>query len=346
MKSKVLLALGMFFGLLLPAHGQDDVGYLSLKQTIPLARVQGGFNHMSVDSEHKRLFVTAPASKTLEIVDLTSGKPLRSLEGEAPAAVRYASEFNQLYVTRGESVYFYDGTTFDLVTKVDLQCRLDELQYHPTAKQLFAGCMTDGKTGIKVIGIPDGKPLGEIKLPARPQGLVLELKGTRVFANMPSLNKVAVIDREKQTLTTTWPVKGSCGNYPISLDEFRHRLFAGCRKPASVIVVDTNTGASLASVAIAGDTDDLFYDSVLQLVYASCGAGSLDIVTQGNGDAYRFNSRIETAAGARTSAFSSELSSFFVGVPRRGSEPAKILVFLIDDVVTRLRQRTEEWHAF
>jgi len=133
MKSKGLLSLGVFLGLLVSAQGQD-VGYLSLTQTIPLAHVKGGFNHMSVDAERQLLFATAPTNKTLEIVDLKSGKSLRSLDGEAPAAVRFAPEFNQLYVTRGQSVYIYDGTTFNVVTKVDLQCSLDELQYDPAAE--------------------------------------------------------------------------------------------------------------------------------------------------------------------------------------------------------------------
>ncbi len=343
MKKKVFLSLGVFLGLLVPAQGQD-VGYLSLNQTIPLTHVQGGFNHMSVDPGRKLLFATAPANKSLEIIDLNVGKPLRGLDGETPAAVRFAPEFNQLYATRGESVYIYDSKSFDVVAKVDLQCRLDELQYDSTSKQLFVGCMTDGKTAIKVVSIPDGKPLGEIKLPARPQGFVLEMKGKRIFANMASLNKVAVIDREKQTLTTTWPVKEAGGNYPIALDEFRNRLFVGCRGPARVVVFDTTTGNALASIPISGDADDMFYDSVLQLVYVSCGEGFLDIVTQGNGDAYRFNSRLETASGARNSAFSSELSSVFVAVPRRGKEPAEIRVFLIDDVVTRLH--SGKWQAF
>ena len=342
MKNKALVSLGVFLGLLLPSRGQD-VGYLTLNQTIPLAHVQGGFNHMSVDPAKKLLFATAPTNKTLEIVDINSGKSLRSLDGEAPAAVRFAPEFNQLYATRGESVYIYDGKTFNLATKVDLQCRLDELQYDPASKQLFVGCMTDGKAAIKVVSIPNGKPLGEIRLPAKPQGFILELKGKRIFANMPSLNKVAVIDREKQTLTTTWLLKDAGGNYPIALDEFRHRLFVGCRGPARVVVFDTTTGDALTSVAIGGDTDDLFYDAVVQLVYISCGEGFLDIVMQGNGDVYKFEARLETAAGARTSAYSSELSSVFVGVPRRGNEPAEIRVFLIDDVVTRLH--LEKWQG-
>src|SRR5260370_2639650 len=110
MKSKALLGLGVLLGLVLPARGQD-VGYVSLNQTIPLRHVQGGFNHMSVDSGHKLLFATAPTNKTLEIVDLKSGKSLRSLDGEAPPPVTFPPEFNHLYATPSETLYTYAANT-------------------------------------------------------------------------------------------------------------------------------------------------------------------------------------------------------------------------------------------
>jgi len=37
--------------------------------------------------------------------------------------------------------------------------------------------------------------------------------------------------------------------------------------------------------------------------------------------------RIPTVAGARTSTFASQLNGFYLGVPRRGDEPAEIRVF-------------------
>src|SRR5579859_1530588 len=152
--------------------------------TISLPNIQGGFNHMSVDAQHKRLFAAATTNKTLEIIDLNSRKPWRSLEGEKPAAARYAPEFNQLYVPRGQSLSIYDGATFALTATVDLQSNLDELQYDARAKQLYVGCMTGGKTGIAVIEIPEGKLLGLIVLPAKPQGIAVEHNGKRIFANM------------------------------------------------------------------------------------------------------------------------------------------------------------------
>src|SRR6516225_5655070 len=161
MKTPSILALAAVCSLL-PAIGQDKSA-LALTKTIPLPDIPGGFNHMSVDAERQRLFLTATTKKTVEIIDLKSGKPWRSLTGDGPAAALFAPEFNQLYVTRGHNVCIYDGTSFDLVATVPLDSSLDELQYDPNAKRLYVGCMTSN--AIAIIGIPDGKPKGEIKLP-------------------------------------------------------------------------------------------------------------------------------------------------------------------------------------
>jgi hypothetical protein len=108
------------------AFGQESRP-LVLSQTIALPNIQGGFNHMSVDAAHQRLFAAAPTNKALEVIDLATGKPLRSLEGERPAATLYAPEFNQLYVSRGQGLSIYDGKTLKLLTSIDLETSVDEL---------------------------------------------------------------------------------------------------------------------------------------------------------------------------------------------------------------------------
>ncbi|SRR5712692_3962677 len=328
MKYTPIFILAIVVCFLSLAHGQESAS-LVLSQTISLPSVQGGFNHMSVDAEHQRLFAAAPTNKTLEVVDLRSGKPWRSLEGEKPAAARYAPEFNQLYVPRGQSLYIYDGKTFDLIASIDLESNLDELQYNARAKQLYVGCMTADKTGIAVIAIPEGKLLGKIGLPAKPQGIAVEQEGTRVYANIPSLKQIAVMDREKRTLLSAWPLEDVQGNTPIGLDEAHHRLFVGARHPAQLVVLDTSTGKPVANIETNSDADDIFYDSTHKRIYVSCGEGFIDVIEQRDANHYKLHARIPTIAGARTSAFSAQLNGFYLGVPQRGDQPAELRIFKV-----------------
>jgi hypothetical protein len=73
MKTVCILSL-IAVCLVLQANGQDK-GPVILSKTISLPEVAGGFNHISVDAKHERLFVTATTKKTLEIIDLNAGKP-------------------------------------------------------------------------------------------------------------------------------------------------------------------------------------------------------------------------------------------------------------------------------
>ena len=240
MKTVPILALTAVCSLF-SVNGQEK-NSVTLVKSIPLPDVPGGFNHMSVDAEQQHLFVTATTKKTLEIIDLKAGKPVRTMTGDGPAAALFAPEFNQLYVRHGHNVCVYDGTSFDLVATVSLDSSLDELQYDPDAKRLYVGCMTSNKTAIAVISIPDAKRNGEINLPAKPQGFVVEQKGNRIFANIPGLKQIAVLDRKKQITLPSWGLKDVAGNYPIALDEAKHRLFVGCRRPPELAVLDTDTG--------------------------------------------------------------------------------------------------------
>jgi hypothetical protein len=111
------------------------------------------------------------------------------------------------------------------------------------------------------------------------------------------------------------------------LDESSRRLFVGCRKPAKLLVLNTDSGKTVAAVDCVGDTDDLFYDAATKRVYVSGGDGAISIIEQVDADTYRPAGTVKTAAGARTSLFVPELRRLYVAVPHRGNQGAEIRVF-------------------
>jgi len=125
----------------------------------------------------------------------------------------------------------------------------------------------------------------------------------------------------------TWALEEAKANFPMSLDESRHRLFVGCRSPAKLLIYDSSLGRLITSVGISSDTDDLFYDGSCKLVYVSCGVGMIDVIKQGEGDDYEMMKSIPTAPGARTSLFIPELKLLCLAVPHRASQAAEVRVY-------------------
>ncbi len=188
-----------------------------------------------------------------------------------------------------------------------------------------------GDGALAIIDSATLKLTGSIKLAAHPESFQLEKNGNRIFVNLPDAKQIAVIDRNNQIVTATWPMKEFQANFPMALDEVHHRLFVGCRKPARLVVFDISNGKPVSDLAIAGDADDLFYDAAHSRLYVSCGEGFIDVISQRSSDKYQFCERIQTRSGARTGFFSPELNQFYIAVPKRGDESAELRIFNAQD---------------
>jgi len=145
--------------------------------------------------------------------------------------------------------------------------------------------------------------------------------------NVPDAKQIAVVDRVRREQIAAIPMEDFRGNFPMALDEPSQRLFIGCRQPSHLVVLDSNTLKRVADVAIADDTDDLFYDAKRKRVLVSCGAGFIDVIEQTSADKYAEVARIATSAGARTSLFSPELNRYFVAVPHHEQQKAEVRIY-------------------
>jgi hypothetical protein len=104
-------------------------------------------------------------------------------------------------------------------------------------------------------------------------------------------------------------------------------LFIGTRKPPRLLVIDTETGTTIARSGACGDTDDLFYDSTTGRSYLSGGDGCVDVFRQAAPSAYERIDRLTTLRGARTSLWVPGAHRLYVAVPHRGAQKAEVLVF-------------------
>src|SRR6202045_4795813 len=62
------------------AHAQTGAP-LKLIQTIPLPNVEGYFDHMAVDVKGHRLFVPGEHQRTIEVINLRTGKVIHTITG-------------------------------------------------------------------------------------------------------------------------------------------------------------------------------------------------------------------------------------------------------------------------
>jgi DNA-binding beta-propeller fold protein YncE len=315
-------------GMLFPAacaYGQDDLAPLRFEKEIPLTGVEGRIDHFSVDAPGKRIFIAALENGTVEVVDLAKGKRTAEIRGlKEPQGLYYDDATSRLYVaSAGDgTLRIYEGEGLTLWSTLEFGDDADNVRYDENTSQIWVGY---GSGGLGVVA--EGKKAGEIPLGSHPESFQLEHSGSRVFVNVPKEFGVAVVDRTKHAVISKWGLGRTFANYPMALDERDGRLFVGCRLPARLVILDTNSGQVVAKLPVVGDTDDVFFDPTRRLVYVIGGEGAVDIFRMHDPNRYDHVGRTNTAAGARTGLFVSGLDRLFVAAPHRGSQMAKLLVY-------------------
>src|SRR6266700_234675 len=321
----------------------QESSVLSLKTHIALPNVKGRIDHFTVDLKGQRLFMAAVGNNTLEVIDLKSGKQVRTITDlEEPQGVFYDASTNHLFVACGGDgvTKMFDGTTFQILATVKFPDDADNIRYDARSKSVIVGYAgakelrkrTEGTGGLGFIDA-SGKKTRDIVIDAHPESFRLEEHGTRIFVNVPDKQEIEVIDAVKRTVLARWPVTSAQNNFPMALDEAHHRLLVGTRTPPRLLVFDTVAGKQVAALefgkpgVVNGNTDDLFYDSARSRIYLLNGLGSIDVFQQKDPDTYERVASLATPPGSRTGLFVPDWGKLFVAVLQQGTKNAEVRVY-------------------
>ena len=297
---------------------------MALERTISLGQVAGRIDHLAIDLAGKRLFVSELGANSVAVVDLESGRVIRQIDGlREPQGISVSPETGLIAIaSAGDgSVRLFKADDLAPTGAIELGDDADNIR-SDRAGRLVIGY---GSGGLATLDTATGQKVGDIALPAHPEGFEIDPRRNRIYVNLPTAHEVAVIDAASRKIIAKWGPWLAVGNFPMALDDASDRLFSGYRWPPSIVAIDTASGEILNRVGSCGDADDLFYDGGRKRLYASCGDGHVVIFDAARD--LRETSRISTRKGARTSLFVPTLDRLFVAIPMFGDQLAEIRVY-------------------
>jgi hypothetical protein len=298
---------------------------LELAYTVPLPDVRGRIDHFALDKEDGRLFVAALGNGSVEVIDLRARTRSARITGlHEPQGIGYVPRSKRLFVAdAGGGVDVFDGWPLQRTARIDGLDDADNVRYDASARRIYVGY----GHALALVDVSTHALAGSIDLAGHPESFQLASSGSRIFVNVPTARHIAIVDRDKRTVIGQWPIDDASANFPMALDEANHRLFVATRRPALLLVYDTQRGTRVATVRIGGDADDLFFDAKRRQLYVVCGEGVVDIVQQRDADHYASAEQVPTVRGARTGWFADDV--LYVAVPARGTSPAEIRAYAI-----------------
>ena len=302
--------------------------------TIPLPEVSGRIDHLAVDLRGKRVFLAALEKNTVEVVNVETRAVSQTVEGfQKPQGLLYLANLHRLFVASGKdgTLKALDGLPLKPSVSATVSLGADAIGYDPKTNEIYVG--SGGSDAGKERGdltIFDARTLrrkAALTADAHAGASVPDGSGKRMFVLVPEKSEVMIVDRPTHSVKATWTIPGIQKDVAIALDEKDHRLFLGVRTPPSILVLNSDTGEKVASVATAGTLDGLSFDAATRRIYTTGGEGFLDVTQQVDADHYRQIARIATGPIARTSLFVPEWNRLFVAVPRDKDRTAELRVF-------------------
>jgi len=306
---------------------------LRLVQTIALPKVQGRIDHFNVDTKHRRLFIAALGNHSIEVVDLKSGKWVRSLAGfKKPQGVWYVESIDKLFIADGEdgNCKVYRGSDLRLLNTIPLDLGPDHEAYDPVRKALYVGYGgEDAGRNYGELGIIDtvaNKHTGDVRTDAHPGAVIIENPGKTVLVTNPKAQEIAVVDEKARAVTAKWVIPEQLP-VALALDQASKRLFVGTRKPPLLLVFDEASHKLITTLPSVGLMDDMYFDAHRRRIYVSGGEGFVFIYQQLDPDHYKEIAKIQTGATARTSLLVPEFNRYYVAVPAAQNRGAEIQVY-------------------
>jgi hypothetical protein len=307
-------------------EARADEPVLVLEQKIPLGKVSGRIDHLAIDLERQRLFVAELGNNSVGVVDLKSGTLTRTLAGlKKPQGVGYVKSTDTLYAANAGdgAIELFQGPDLVPAGRIELGEDADNIRVDKSSGNLYVGY---GHGAIAVIDPSRRAKIGEVALPAHPEGFQVGNASGEIFVNLPDVRQIAVVDAAQKRTKVAWALNDRDGNFPMALDESAERVLVAFRKPATLAAFGMRDGALASSVSSCGDADDVFVDAKRRRVYMSCGDGFIDVF-EWYRERYMRIEHIATSLGARTSLFVPELDRLFLAVRATWSEPAAIWVY-------------------
>lgn len=279
----------------------------------------GGWDYLTVDTAARRIYVSR--STHVMVVDADSGKVIGDIPGtEGVHGIALAPELKKGFTSNGRpnTVTVFDPGSLAVTATVKVTGENpDAILYEPVSKRVF----TFNGRGKNATAI-DAATLavaGTLPLGGKPEFAVSDAAGI-VYVNIEDTAEVVAFEAATLAVKGRWKITACEDPTGLALDPKSRRLFAGCRNRV-LAVLSAKDGTMFGTVPIGEGCDAVAFDAGVDLVFASNGDGTLNVVKETSPGTYALVETVATKKGARTMALDPKTHRIFLSAAQYGPVP-------------------------
>jgi YVTN family beta-propeller protein len=259
----------------------------------------GAYDYVQADPEGRRLYIarTGPAPRmtvynldTLEFVGEFTTTNLHGAAIDAKSGHGFATS---------KPITMFDIKTLKVIKTIDVQGNPDGHFFDPSSQRAYI--LSHASPHVTVIDTKEGSVVGTVDIGGEPEQAATDGKG-HLFIDVEDKDNIAVLDTKALTVTGHYDVSskgGTCAG--LAMDVKNHILFATCRKPTNMVILNADNGNIITSLPIGGLSDGALFNPNTMEAFSSQGDGTLSIIKENSPTSFVVEQTLETMMGARTS---------------------------------------------
>ncbi len=282
------------------------------------------YDYITVDAEARRIYVAH--EKKFEVLNADTGEKVGEIGPVTKAhGVALVPSTGHGFASSGidDTIIMFDLKTLEQIKRFKSSgSNPDSIQYDPQSNRVYAA--HHGSTGdVAVIDPATGDIVDTVKLGASTnEGICFDGRG-HAFVNDEEKSSVRVFDTKTLKPLAVWQSVGGEGGTGIACDAENHRIFTACAN-FKMIVLDSDTGKVIATVAIGEDPDGLTFDPKTHRIFTSNFDGTMTVIQQESADKYTVLQNVPTALGYKTIGLDAKNGHVLTCGAKMGPKPARV----------------------
>ena len=279
-------------------------------------------DYVVADTVNRHLFLAH--DKHFEVLDLDSGKKVGEIGPTSRAhGIALATDLNRGFATSGNTstIVMFDLKTLKTIAVIKSSgTNPDGIMYDPETKKVY---VANGSSGnMTIIDPSKGEVVDTVQLldpkDAKLEAMAFDGAG-HCFVNDEEKSSIHTFDTHTLKVGDTWSLAPGEGGTGLAIDPASHRLFSTCGN-GKMVVVDSQSGKVVTTVAIGEDPDAASFDPATKLIYVSNNDQTTTLIHEDTADTYSVVETIETGKGAKTHTIAE--GKLYVPVMKFGPAPA------------------------
>jgi DNA-binding beta-propeller fold protein YncE len=264
----------------------------------------GGFDYVFADAAGRRLYVprSGPTAR-ITVFDLDTLEPA----GEIPMVNGHGAvvdpKTNHGFVT-SKPVVMFDSKTLEVIKKIDVQGNPDGIFFDAFNERVYD--LSHEAPHATVIDAKDGSIVGTIDLGGAPERATSDGKG-HLYVDIEDKDSIAVVDAKTLAVTAHYSVAGKGGTCAgLAMDAKNRVLFATCRNPKVMVILNADDGNIITTLPIGTGTDGAVFNPNTMEAFSSHADGTLTVVKENSPTSFVVEQNLETMPSAKTLSLDSK----------------------------------------